>query len=134
MGAGAVIGTLVLAQRERASGLHKVIIYSALATGGSYILFSASPSFYLSLAIMPVIGFGVMRQNAAANTSIQMLIPDEYRGRIMSLYVMTVVGLGPFGSLAAGALAHAVGPRLTVLAGGVVAMAAAVVFHIKINE
>jgi MFS family permease len=134
MGAGAVIGTLVLAQRERPSGLHRIVIYSALATGASYMVFSASPSFYLSLATMPVIGFSVMRQNAAANTSIQMLIPDEYRGRIMSLYVMTVVGLGPFGSLAAGAVAHAVGPRFTVFAGGVVAIAAGVIFHAKTNE
>jgi len=134
MGVGAVIGTLVLAQRIELSGLHRVIIYSALATGASFILFSASPWFYLSLAIMPVVGFGVMRQNAAANTSIQMLIPDEYRGRIMSLYSMTVVGLGPFGSLTAGAVAHAVGPRWTVFAGGVMAVAAAWVFHWKTRE
>jgi MFS family permease len=133
MGVGAVIGTLVLAQRARISGLHKVIVYSAVSTGASFILFSASPWFYLSLAIMPVIGFGVMRQNAAANTSIQILIPDEYRGRIMSLYAMTVVGLGPFGSLAAGAIAHAVGARWTVFAGGVLAVAAGWVFHIKGN-
>jgi MFS family permease len=134
MGAGAVIGTLVLAQRTQISGLHRVIVYSALATGASFIFFSASPWFYLSLAIMPVIGFGVMRQNAAANTSIQMLIPDEYRGRIMALYAMTVVGLGPFGSLAAGAIAHAVGARWTVFAGGVLAVVAAWVFRLKGNE
>lgn len=133
MGLGAVIGTLVLAHRVHASGLHRVIVYSALATGASFILFSASPWFYLSLAIMPVIGFGVMRQNAAANTSIQTLIPDEYRGRIMAMYAMTVVGLGPFGSLAAGAVAHAVGARWTVFAGGVLAVAAAWVFHTRTN-
>jgi MFS family permease len=134
MGAGAVVGTLVLAQRAEISGLHKVIVYSALSTGAAFILFAASPWFYLSLAIMPFIGFGVMRQNAAANTSIQMLIPDEYRGRIMSLYAMTVVGLGPFGSLAAGAVANAVGPRWTVFAGGVLAILAATVFRAKANE
>ena len=83
---------------------------------------------------MPVIGFGVMRQNAAANTSIQLLIPDEYRGRVMSLYAMTVVGLGPFGSLAAGAIAHAVGARWTVCAGGVLSVVAARIFHVKTHE
>ena len=134
MGMGAVIGTLVLAQRTEISGLHRVIVYSALATGASFILFSGSPWFYLSLAIMPVIGFGVMRQNAAANTSIQMLIPDEYRGRIMALYAMTVVGLGPFGSLAAGAIANAVGPRWTVFAGGAATVVAAWVFQLKSHE
>jgi hypothetical protein len=52
----------------------------------------------------------------------------------MSLYAMTVVGLGPFGSLAAGAVANAVGPRWTVFAGGVLAILAATVFRAKANE
>lgn len=91
-------------------------------------MFAWSPSFYLSLAIMPLIGFSVMRQMAAANTLIQSVIPDHYRGRIMALYAMTVVGLGPFGSLAAGGLAHAYGARATTLAGGLLAISAAAVF------
>jgi hypothetical protein len=77
---------------------------------------------------MPVIGFYGMRQTASANTTIQTLIPDEYRGRIMALYSMTVVGLGPFGSLAAGAIAGRWGAPTAVSAGGVLAMAAAAAF------
>ena len=80
---------------------------------------------------MPLIGYSVMRQMASANTLIQTLIPDEFRGRTMAFYTMTVVGLGPFGSLAAGALAHAYGARLTVLAGGLLAMTAAAIFRTK---
>jgi predicted MFS family arabinose efflux permease len=134
MGIGAVIGTLVLAHRAQLSGLKRIIAYSALGTGASFLLFSASPWFYLSLAAMPVIGFSVMRQNAAANTSLQVLIPDHYRGRIMALYAVTVVGFGPFGSLAAGALAHAVGARWTVFAGGVLAVLSAAVFRMKVSD
>jgi predicted MFS family arabinose efflux permease len=131
MGIGAVIGTLVLASRRRISGLKDVIFYGALTLGLGFIVFGLSPSFYLSLAVMPVIGYSVMRQNASANTLIQTLIPDEYRGRIMALYSMTVVGIGPFGSIAAGALAGSIGPRMTVLGGGVLALAAAVVFRFQ---
>ncbi|MCL5744073.1 MAG: MFS transporter, partial [Acidobacteria bacterium] len=131
MGLGAVIGTLVLAGRTRVAGLASVILSSAATTGAMFVFFAFSWSFYLSLAIMPVIGFSVMRQMAAANTLIQSLIPDHYRGRIMAMYSMTVVGLGPFGSLAAGALAHACGARVTVAAGGVLCMAAAAVFRFK---
>uniref|UniRef100_Q028T7 Major facilitator superfamily MFS_1 n=1 Tax=Solibacter usitatus (strain Ellin6076) TaxID=234267 RepID=Q028T7_SOLUE len=128
MGVGAVIGTLVLARRTRLSGLARVMTISGVTTGACYLLFAYSPSFYLSLAIMPVIGYSVMRQMASANTTIQTLIPDEYRGRIMALYAMTVVGLGPFGSLAAGALAGRFGPRSTMAAGGVLALSASLVF------
>ena len=128
MGVGAVFGTLELARRTRAHGLASVMVYSGLTTGLAYLAFAASNSFYLSLAIMPVIGYSVMRQMASANTTIQTLIPEEYRGRIMALYAMTVVGLGPFGSLATGGLAHAYGARVTMVFGGVAALAAAGIF------
>jgi len=133
MGAGAVAGTLVLAWRERVSTLPKVIFRSALLLGAGFCFFAWSNLFYLSLAVMPLIGFSAMRQMASANTLIQTLIPDEFRGRTMAFYTMTVVGLGPFGSLAAGTLAHAYGARLTVLAGGALAMAAAGIFKMKSN-
>ncbi len=128
MGIGAVVGTLVLARRTRVSGLSRVMVFSGLATGACYLGFAVSRSFYLSLAVMPLIGYSVMQQMASANTTIQTLIPDEFRGRIMALYAMTVVGLGPFGSLAAGALAGRFGPRATVAAGGLLALVSSLVF------
>jgi len=129
MGVGAVVGTLVLARRTRVTGLPRVMVYSGIATGVCYMLFAFSPWFYFSLALMPLIGYSVMRQMASANTTIQTLIQDEFRGRIMALYAMTVVGLGPFGSLAAGALASRFGPRAVVAAGGVLAMASSTAFR-----
>jgi len=133
MGAGAVAGTLVLAWRARVSTLPKVIFQSALLLGASFCFFAWSRVFYLSLAAMPLIGYSVMRQMASANTLIQTLIPDEFRGRTMAFYTMTVVGLGPVGSLTAGALAHAYGARLTVAAGGALALAAAGIFRMQWN-
>ncbi len=134
MGIGAVIGTLVLARRTQVSGLANVMAYSGIAVGLLFLAFAGSPWFFVSLAIMPLIGYSVMRQMASANTTIQSLISDEYRGRIMALYAMTVVGLGPFGSLAAGALASHVGPRATVALGGVLALAASVAFHWSVRR
>jgi MFS family permease len=131
MGVGAVIGTLVLAGNMKVAGLPRVIAYSAASSGICFLMFASSTWFYLSLLIMPLIGFSTMRQMAAANTLIQSLIPDEYRGRIMALYAMTVVGLGPFGSLAAGAMAHHYGARITVMAGASIYIMAAMVFRAK---
>ncbi len=129
MGAGAVVGTLVLAGKTEVAGLTRVIAYSSVGMGVGFLLFAASPWFFASVAIMPFIGFSVMRQMAAANTLIQTRIPDQYRGRIMALYAMVVVGLVPFGSLGAGAMAHAMGARGTLAVGGVLAITAAFVFQ-----
>jgi hypothetical protein len=134
MGAGAVAGTLVLAWRGQVAALPKVIFGSALTLGAGFVAFSLSSSFYLSLAIMPFIGYSVMRQMASANTLIQTSIPDEFRGRTMAFYSMTVVGLGPFGSLAAGSLAHTFGTRVTVLGGGLLALLAAAVFRFNMQH
>jgi MFS family permease len=134
MGIGAVIGTLGLARRNHAGGLSRVMVLSGLTMGATYLAFAFSNSFYLSLAIMPLIGYSVMRQMASANTTIQTLIPEEYRGRIMALYAMTVVGLGPFGSLAAGALANHFGPRATMAMGGVLALAASSAFALSLRR
>jgi MFS family permease len=129
MGAGAVVGVLGLASRAEVHGLARVLAGSAAMLGLGFLAFSQSHSFALSIAIMAVIGFSIMRQMASANTLLQTMIPDHYRGRLMALYSMTVVGLGPFGSLAAGGLAHAAGARVTVLTGGAICLAAAILFH-----
>ena len=132
MGAGAVVGTLVLAKRTRTAGLGRVVFLGAVTLGCGLLAFAYSHSFWLTLlAAAPLIGFSVMRQNAAANTLIQVVIPDEYRGRIMSLYVIMAVGLSPFASLASGALAARIGVRWTVALGASIALAAAAVFKLQ---
>lgn len=128
MGVGAVIGTVTLARSAQISALQPMIAYSGIGMGLATIAFAYSPWYILSLVIMPLIGYSVYRQMASANTTIQTMIIDEYRGRIMSMYGMTIVGLGPFGSLASGALADRFGVRATTLLGGLLAIFSAAAF------
>jgi len=102
MGAGTVIGTLVLARSSPTAGLYRAIYYGAAGLGVAFTLFGASASFYVALAAASLIGYSATRTNTSANTLIQTLIPDEYRGRIMALYAVTVVGIGPFGQPGSG--------------------------------
>jgi predicted MFS family arabinose efflux permease len=133
MGVGAVAGTLVLARRSKTAGLTGVMLSGGIGLGAALIAFTLSSSFYVALVLMGVAGFSVMRQNAAANTLIQTLIPDEYRGRTMALYAMTVVGVAPFGSLAAGALAGHIGAQPTMLVSGILVLAASAWFRIRVR-
>lgn len=134
MGIGAVFGTLGLARRTHVAGLPRVIAYSGIAMGAVTIAFALSPWYDVALAIMLLVGYCVFQQMASANTTIQTLILDEYRGRVMSMYGMTIVGLGPFGSLASGALAGRFGVRATTVLGGVLAIAASAAFGWSIRR
>ena len=70
-----------------------------------------------------------MTQMSSSNTLIQAMIPDELRGRVMSVYSMMFMGMAPLGSLLAGTLAGIIGVPQTVALGGAVCLIAAVVFR-----
>jgi len=125
LGLGAVIGTLRLARHSEPSRMEGVVLVSAVHCGVALVLYAVSPSFYLCLLAAGLYGFGIFRLLASANTLIQTSITDAYRGRVMSLYSMTVIGMLPFGNLGAGAAAGLLGARPTVLLGALLSFAAA---------
>jgi MFS family permease len=117
-GIGALGAALALAARKSVVGLTRLIQIAAAAFGLGLILFGMSHALWLSLLLMPVIGYGMMTGLAASNTIIQTLVPEDKRGRVMSYYTMAFVGMAPFGSLMAGTLAHWMGAPHTVMVTG----------------
>lgn len=128
VGVGALTGALYLAGRPGARGLGRLIAGSCFLFGAGLIGLGLSRWLWCTLAVMPVIGFGLMVQMASTNTVLQTIVDDDKRGRIMSLYSMAFLGMTPFGSLIAGSLAHAVGAPLTVLLGGACCIAGSIWF------
>jgi MFS family permease len=126
MGLGAVAGTLTLAGSRGHAQLPGAIMQALFVASATLFVFAASPSYWLSLAMMPLLGMSIFRTSAATNTMIQLRVPENYRGRIMGLYSSMVVGMLPVASLIAGALAAHIGPRWTIAVGGVLALSAAV--------
>jgi MFS family permease len=118
VGVGAMFGALALAMRQQLRGLGNIVAYSATGLGISLVLFSASHWYWLSFAILVISGFTMMMQFTATNTLIQAMVPDQLRGRVMSIYSMMFLGMSPLGSLLAGALADHIGAPVTVAIGG----------------
>jgi MFS family permease len=127
-GVGALLGAVFLASRRSVLGLGRVVPLMSGLFGAGLIGFSLSRSLWLSLALLLVTGIGFMVQMAASNTLLQTLVEDDKRGRVMSFYTMAIMGVTPFGSLLAGALAHRIGAPQTLLFGGVGCIAAALWF------
>jgi len=117
-GVGALLGALTLAVRSGVKGLSKWVTVCCAGFGISMMLFSFSKSFWLSVLLLLPVGYFVMLQMAASNTLIQVMVPDELRGRVMALYSMMFMGMAPVGALLGGALSDRLGAPLTVAIGG----------------
>ncbi len=127
-GAGALASTVYLASRSTILGLGRLIPVAAALFGLGLAAFAFSGRLLLSLLCLVCGGFGAMALVAASNTILQTIVEDDKRGRVMSLFVMAFIGMAPFGSLFAGALANGIGARNTLLIGGMVCMAGAALF------
>ena|SRR5579862_852236 len=131
VGAGAMFGALALAMRQQLRGLGNFVSYSAMGLGFSLVLLSASHWFWISFTILILSGFTMMMQFTATNTLIQAMVPDQLRGRVMSIYSMMFLGMSPLGSLLAGWLADRIGAPVTVAIGGIASLIGGLAFARK---
>ena len=124
-GVGAVIAALLLASLGgfRRKGL--LLLFALVALGISLILFSQMT--LLPLALITLVGVGGCQVFYAAmtNTLLQTIVPDELRGRVISIYMLDH-GLSPIGSLVGGVSTHFFGAPLTVAVMGAMVVALAV--------
>lgn len=104
-GLGALMGAIRLALRKTVLGLGKLIAWSSLIYAMAVAAFAISDHLALSMAIIPFAGWGMITIFAAANTILQTIVDDDKRGRVMSLFAMSFMGMTPFGVLIAGAMA-----------------------------
>ena len=133
-GIGALLGALTLASRSGVHGLGRWVALSCAGFGVSLILFSLSRNFWLSVALLLPVGFGMMLQMSASNTLIQAMVPDHLRGRVMAVYSMMFMGMAPFGAFLGGALAHKLGAPLTVSMGAVACIGGAALFALQLPK
>ncbi|MBI4207314.1 MAG: MFS transporter [Betaproteobacteria bacterium] len=124
-GLGAVAGTLYLASRRNVRGLLTVIAYAIFGAGAALALLAWSQRVWLALPLLIIIGFGILVTSVSVNMILQTIVDDDKRGRVMSLYTAAFLGIAPFGSLAAGAVADVIGVAATLTAGGLCCAAGA---------
>jgi MFS-type transporter involved in bile tolerance (Atg22 family) len=132
IGVGALIAALTVASLSRSR--HKVwqLAVGSLLFPVALIGFALSRNLTLSMAFLCLVGFAFISQNATSNTIVQSIVPDELRGRVMSVYSLLFFGTAPFGSLLAGGIAQAFSPTLAVVAGAVITLAFALFVFIAV--
>jgi MFS family permease len=133
-GTGALAGALALAWHNSLRGLGRWVGLGAVSFGTWLILFSLSRSFWLSVALLLPAGFSLLLQMSSTNTLIQSMVPDRLRGRVMSVYAMTFMGMAPLGALLAGTAADVLGAPMAIGIGGGISIAGGLVFLLRLAE
>jgi MFS family permease len=118
-GSGAIFGSIVVAtwgDRVRRSRMTLVGI-TVMAAG--QILLGAVSVYVLGLVALFVMGMSYVLVSTALNTSIQVRVDDEHRGRVMAIHLMCLLAGVPFGALILGNLASLVGLSESIIGYGV---------------
>ena len=127
-GAGSVCGALLVAWlgQYKRMGLTAMIVQ--VIFGGLLVAFAASRSIYLSYLILFCTGAGMMIVFSTVTSLVQILAPNEVRGRVMSIYLVAFRGGMPLGSLAAGYFASVSSASLVLGVNGVLLICVAAYF------
>jgi len=128
VGVGALGATGLLALRQSVRGLGRVIAAASLTAALALTAFAISRWLWLSLVLLAIFGFGLIASVASTNTILQTIADEDKRGRIISMYVMTFLGLAPISNFIAGTIAQAVGAHWTIFGCGLCLTAATVWF------
>jgi MFS family permease len=130
-GLGAFLGGLTLARRlQRRPPMPSFLGGLGLFLCGLLGL-GLCGNYYLALACICLAGFGMVTMLSTGNSLLQLNVPDELRGRIMSLFGLIVMGLAPVGSILYGIAALYLGPGLTIAGGSLLAAMVAGVILLK---
>lgn len=121
-GVGALIAALSIASSGRLQGRGRLLMFGAFAFPLAVAAFSFARWLPLSMLILALAGASSMLAINLLNSLVQSLAADELRGRVMSIWNLTFMGMMSTGALWSGSLAQQIGEPITVVIGAAAAI------------
>jgi MFS family permease len=132
MAVGSIAGALVNGHRGRTGP--RLIAGGALAFGVSALMAAAMPSLALEIVMLALLGAAAVTFAATINSTLQLAVTPEMRGRVMALYSVVFLGSTPIGAPLTGWLAQSYDPRVALVLAGVSGLSAAWAAHLSFNH
>ncbi len=132
MAVGSIAGALVNGHRGRTGP--RLIAGGALAFGASALLAAAMPSLALEVVMLALLGAASVTFAATINSTLQLAVTPEMRGRVMALYSVVFLGSTPIGAPLTGWLAQSYDPRVALVLAGASGLLAAWAAHVSFNH
>lgn len=118
LGVGAVAGALAVAAVAVGRPPLGLVVGPALAAASLLLLLSTARHFGPTAAVLMALGFAQIVFMTSCNTTVQIAVPDELRGRVMGLYALVFAGMTPIGALIMGTVAEHWGVSRACAVGG----------------
>lgn len=113
-GVGAVIASALLSVRTVHSHLHGMVVAGAVGAAISIMLFATVSTLPMGVLAVASLGLFASLVSISSQTQVQIHVDNRLRGRVMSLWSLTIMGGPALGSVVAGALAGSLGPSVTL--------------------
>ncbi|WP_291099911.1 MULTISPECIES: MFS transporter [unclassified Flavobacterium] len=134
IGLGAFLGALFLASLKQGTNLTQVLAKNTFLFGIGLLLFSQTNFYPLALLFLLFGSFGMMSVWTITNTIVQVNVHNEFRGRVISIYLMILTATVPIGSLLVGSVSHYIGVQTTILIQAILAMIISVFYIIYLRK
>jgi MFS family permease len=128
LGLGAILAFVVnsaYGDDDRLMLMRRGVLLFSLA----FLAFVMSPNLPLAALALVACGLGMIVTMVNAQATVQLLVPDALRGRVMSIYMLVFSGFVPFGALLVSQLVGRLGPRWGLLVVGLLGLGAALIFR-----
>ena len=122
LGAGAVAGAFGVALFRRGQPPLAFLVVSGAMLCAGLIALGLVGHFAVAAMVLALLGCCQILFTTGCNTTLQLIAPNELRGRVMGLYTVTFAGMTPFGSLLIGWIAEHQGIRMACLGGGAIGL------------
>jgi predicted MFS family arabinose efflux permease len=119
LGVGAMAGALAVAAFSGGRPSLGMVVGPALAAAALLLLLATARQFGLTAAVLVALGFAQIVFMTSCNTTVQIAVPDELRGRVMGLYALVFAGMTPIGALIMGTVAEHWGVSRACAVGGI---------------
>lgn len=130
-GLGALIGSIILSAFSNKISFQKFIIGGSIIFSTSLVIFSFTSQILFAIPLLFFTGLGLIMQFGTINTTIQHMVDDSYRGRVMSIYSLMFLGMSPLGSLEVGYVAEHMGSQFAIRIGAIVVFLSAITIYLN---
>ncbi len=131
MGIGSLVGVIVASQRAAPSQRGQMLVGGGLLLGAAMAGFALSPVYWVSLVTLFGVGAGAALVMVSIQQSLQMLVTNEFRGRVMGVWSLVHSGVQPLGAMQFSSIAALAGAPVSLVFGGLMVIAGAVFLAVR---